>query len=112
MEQSKIELIYQIITKKLPLTNQTLIDNGFSKEEIECLLEQKILECVSSSEYKLSDVKGLYNYAVKLSFLGKIKDAYLSFLKCYELDNNNKEACLQLILYAVKIDHYNEVFVL
>lgn len=109
MGKERLELLYKLVIENKNLSFQILKNNGFSEEEIKIFLEQGILE-KTTTEYKLTSTSGLYRYAVKLIFSGNPKIAYSAFLKCFELDSQNREYCIQLILFAVKNNQYNQAF--
>ncbi len=107
MENKELELIYEMIIKGETLNNNTL-NKYFSNEEINKLLEDNLLYSVGN-EYKLTSSNGLYKYGTKILLTRNQRKAYTCFEKCIELDNQNRNAYLELILLAVKKSDYNKV---
>lgn len=110
MDDKKIELIYEMIMDGLPLTDETLVNSGFSTKEIIELLEERIIIPTETGEYKLFSVVELYYYGIRLLLTTSMKKASTCFNKCYQLDKENRNFCLQLLLLALKRGDYQEAF--
>lgn len=110
MNDKKIELIYEMIIQGVPLTDQTLMDSGFSTKEINELLEERIIIPTETNEYKLFSVIELYYYGIRILLTTSTKKAIICFEKCYQLDKENRDFCLQLLLLALKRGDYRKAF--
>lgn len=110
MEQSKIEIIYQIIIKRLPLTTQVLMEHNLTQEDIAKLIEENMIKQLDTNKFELLETQGLYNYGIKLFLSRNAKSAYQCFLKCFELDNSNRECCMQLMLLQLKLGQISKAF--
>jgi len=110
MQQSKIEKIYEAIVNGQPLTIQALTQIDLTSEDIRNLVEQKILKQITPNKFELSSIRNLYNYGVKLLLLRDFKYAYQCFLKCFELDNLNRDYCLQVMLCELRLGKIAQAF--
>ena len=92
--------------KGLPLTDETLAIYGFSKEDINSLLEENIFKVVEDNKYAFVSMDGMYRYAVYL-LLHDQKDKAEKYLrKCYLLEPTNRKICMQLVLLELCRKNY------
>ena len=110
MEQERIEIIYQIIIDGLDITNETLIQYGFTEEDISLLLTKRIIVPYEKDTYRIFVVDKLRQYGVKLLLRQKIKEANICFRKCYELAPNGRNISLQYLLATIKRGDYSKAF--
>lgn len=110
MNIQKIEIIYQMIIKRIKLTNESLELHGFNQDEINNLLAKKIIEQTSNDSYKLYQVDKLRKYGVTLLQNGKKAEADACFRVCYELVPTGKHICLQAMLAALNRHEYRQLF--
>lgn len=110
MNIPKIEIIYQMLIKRIKLTNESLRLHGFNKDEINNLLEKRIIEQTSDDSYKLYQVDKLRKYGVTLLQNGKTAEADACFRVCYELVPTGKHICLQAMLAALNRHEYRQLF--
>lgn len=105
MKKDKIELICEMIIKKIPLTKQNLLNNGFTIYEINELLEEHLL-FIEENTYKLYSLYELFYYGIKLLSLNEFQKANVCFEICYQLEPNNRDFALQLFLISLKLCNY------
>lgn len=110
MDNQLIEKLYEIIIKELTLTYDILINNDITKDNIQYLLDNQIIKETSLNNYELIDINSLHRYGIKLLFKKQYRLANDCFIKCYKLNPNDKEICLQLALAALKRGSYNETY--
>ena len=105
MKKNKIELICEIIIKGLPLTEETLFNNGLTISEINELLEEQLL-FIEGNTYKLYSLYELFYYGIKLLSQHEHNKAKICFDICYRLEPNNRDFALQLFLSSLKLGDY------
>lgn len=106
IDNQKIEQIYDMVINKLPITDESLINNGFNSNEIEELLEQDILQKSNANEYTLSSMDKFYRYGIKMLLLRNYKKATMCFKICYQKEPNNRKFCLQLLSSNINLGNY------
>lgn len=110
MTEEQAKELYNILIDEGILTKEKLISNGFNEEEINQLLEEKILIIKSNGEYVLSSINGFYRYGVKLLLTQQTKRAYACFNICNRIDPTNRDVCLQLLYSEIRLEHFNSTF--
>lgn len=110
MSDTRIELIYNLIIEGKPLTKSTLLKSGFTETEINELLKERIIVPTKTNEYRLYCLYELYEYGIKLSTKNEKSKTNNCFLRCYQLDPNNRDFALRLFLHALKLGDYKLAF--
>ena len=113
MEKEKIEIIYNMLIEGSKLTDESLLENGFSLDDKDLLIKKRVLEFDKKTKmYKLVLVDKFRRYGIKLLFLQKAREANICFRICYELCPNGKHICLQYLLALLnrKYPDYEKVF--
>lgn len=106
MELTRLREIYKMIMKGLPLTDELLYIYGFTKEDINTLLEENIFKEVENNKYELVSMDGMYRYAVYLELHDQKDKAEKYLRKCYLLEPTNRKICMQLVLLELKRKNY------
>ena len=109
MEDTRIELICELIIKGTPLTKTILIQNGIQESEIEEMLDEGILKPINQDLYELYSLYELYYYGVKLLSEKEIRKANICFKICHQLNPNNRLFLLQLFYKSIKLYDYKTV---
>lgn len=109
MDNQLKEKLYKIIIKEPILTTDVLINNNITKDNIQYLLDNKIIKEVSPDNYELIDIDSLYRYGIKLLVKSEYRLANNCFIKCYKLNPENRDICLQITLSALRRGNYSEV---
>lgn len=110
-----IEDIYKMLINGLDLTDITLEQYGFTKEDINNLIINKQLRIVNNT-YDLVSVKKFFTYGVSLLRSKNLSSANACFYRCYELNSHIKEVCLQVLMMELKrqrgrnIKEYEKIF--
>jgi len=98
MEQNKKELVYKIVIETLLITKESLLEHGFTEEEIEALIKMRMIEYISKDNYKLVSLEKFRHYGVKLLLEGNRVDANTCFEICYQSASNGRNINLQILL--------------
>ena len=109
MEDTRIELICELIIKGIPLTKPMLINYGIQESEIEEMLDEGILKPINQDLYELYSLYELYYYGVKLLSEKEIRKANICFKICHQLNPNNRLFLLQLFYKSIKLYDYKTV---
>ena len=107
IDDGKMNQLYDMIIDEVILNNENLYSKGFTKEEIDSLIKDKILKLTENNEYILSSIKGFYRYGVKLLLMNSIRKANICFQKCHELDPTDIDSCLQIFYSYICVEDYN-----
>lgn len=108
MEQSKIETLYKLIINGLVINDRTLLNSGFTNEDIDKFIIYKILIPTENKTYKLVYVDKLRQYGVRLLSQGDVRTANDCFRICYNLAPNGKNICLQYFLANIVKKDYQK----
>lgn len=109
MNNINMELIYKLLINDSIITDETLKIYGYSKEKVDLLLENNIIERVKQGEYSLVSVDNFIQYGLSLLKEGKNFYANKCFEKCYKINPNDENAIFQYILSLLKRNKYEEV---
>jgi len=110
MEQTKIEIVYNLLMNDLILNNGSLIQAGLSKEDIEEMVSRRILSKENDDSYKIFSVDKFRQYGIKLLLRKDAKGANICFRKCYELAPTCKNVCIQYLIAAIIREDYKQAF--
>ena len=96
-----IEDIYKMLINGLELNNITLESYGFTNDDIDKLIMNKQIR-IEDGKYNLVSVKKFFSYGIRLLRDRNLSSANACFYKCYELNKNIKEICLQVLTLELK----------
>ena len=108
MEKERIEIIYQILMNNQDITYESLIKYGLNEEEIEFLVQKRIIEFVKKNSYRLVSTEKFRKYGVKLLLQRKYYEANICFRKCYQKTPNGRNIATQLLLAEIIRQNYQE----
>lgn len=106
MERKRIEELYKILIKGLPLTKETLSLYNFNKEEIDTLITEEIIKKIELDKYTLVSVDDMYKYGVYLELSKQPKQSENCFRRCYKIEPTNRKVCMHLLLIELKRKNY------
>lgn len=92
------------------LTTEDLIRYGLVQEEINQLLEQKIITLTETNGYEIISPDAIYLYGIEKINNGNIYQGLNCFEKCYELNPKHKDVNLQLLLFYFNAQKYTKVY--
>jgi len=110
MEQSKIEILYKILLNKQELSTSNLMKHGISKEDIELMIEQRILMPIKKDEFRLVTAEKFRQYGAKLLTANHTIEANRCFQICYELEPYGRNIAIQYMLSKIIKKKYDEAF--
>lgn len=113
MYNERIELLYRILIEVAGVryTKDILFRYGYTDEEIDFLLEKRIIKNSNDGGYELVSIDKFRRYGVSLLLRQKFLEANICFEKCYQLAPNGKEICFQYLLMQLKrrYPNYDEI---
>lgn len=102
--------LYEGVINNRELTTKELNSYGLNSKDLNVLIEEGKLERVKRGYYRFLAFNNLFKYGIELIRNGKVEEATKCFLKCYELEPNNKDVCFRLILMYILNEDYEEAF--
>ncbi len=109
IEEKKIK-IYESILNNEELTSKKLEEIGYSKEEIDKLEKNDLLEKESDDSYRLKTIEELLQYGKLLLQENNFEKATACFDKCFMISPTNREASLQLLFRMIQNRNFQRSF--
>lgn len=108
-----IEILYaipELIENQIIPTKTSLIELGYTEEQIKYLLINNLIYEVEPDTYKLASVKELFEYGKTNMLQGNKRTAQLIFELCYKIKPKHRDTCLQLFYSAVLHKDYPSAY--
>ena len=109
MSNINMEQIYKILINDSVINDDNLKIYGYSKENVDLLLENYMIESLEQGEYRLVSVDNFMQYGLFLVKEGKNFLANKCFEKCYEMDSTDENVIFQYMFTLLKKNKYEEV---
>jgi len=109
INSENLEKLYNEIITNGEISTKTLTSFKFNSVDLSTLQKNNQIVRTRWGHYTIKDVNILYNYGLNLLSERKFKEAFDCFKRCYELDPNHKDACLQLLLRSIRSGNYTDV---
>lgn len=101
--------IFELTTKRIIPTKKTLIEMGYTEEQINTLLANNLIY-EEQDTYKLSSVKEIFQFGKDNLIQGNKRTAQECFLLCYKIKPKHRDTCLQLFYHAVLHKDYPSAY--
>ena len=108
INNENLEKLYNEIINNGEIATKKLSEFKFYPVDISTLQKNNIIIRTRWGHYTINDINTLYTYGLKLLNDRNFGDAFKCFERCYELDPNHKEACLQLLLRSIRSKDYTK----
>ena len=91
MEKEKLNIIYQMVCNDEVITEESLLDKGYTKEEIEFLFDDERLYETDNGNYFIKYTSDLFDFAKEMLNERKYIISDIAINKCYLFEPDNYE---------------------
>lgn len=109
MYTKELETMYELIIAGKKLTQLNLSSLGITDNILDSMLNEGLIYQLSPSEYQITSINKFYLYGKKLLLMRNRRAANICFELCHKMDPNNRDVTLQLFLYAIQREDYEDV---
>lgn len=106
LNEENLNKLYTSVINDEELTTKKLNSYNLNSKDLNTLIEQKVLERTKRGYYNFLSLDNLYNYGKQLIIEKNLPKAINCFEKCYEINSNDYETCLQLFFNDIYNDNY------
>lgn len=107
INEENLHKIYEAVINEVDLTTQELTSYGFDSQDLEELMNKRILTELEEGHYSLNKTDTLFLYGKKLIAENKNDQAILAFKKCVEINPKDLHATFQLFFSSVQNKDYD-----
>ena len=108
MYTNQLKTLYELLISGKKLTSNILAIYGIKDSILEGMLNEGLIYQVSPQEYNITSVNKFFLYGKELLINRRKREANNCFELCHKMDPNNRPVCLQLFMFAVIREDYED----